>query len=96
SSLYKALKLVKDKECDAVISGGSTCAFLAGCKLVVGRIKGIERPALAPIMPGKNGSFMIVDAGAIVDCKPNNFVHFAKMGQIYYQGVLGDENPSIG
>ncbi|MDU5105899.1 MULTISPECIES: phosphate acyltransferase PlsX [unclassified Clostridium] len=96
SSLYKALKLVKDKECDAVISGGSTGAFLAGCTLVVGRIKGIERPALAPIMPGKNGSFMIVDAGANVDCKPNYLVQFAKMGKIYYQGVLGDENPSIG
>lgn len=96
SSLYKALKLVKDKECDAVISGGSTGAFLAGCTLVVGRIKGIERPALAPIMPGKNGSFMIVDAGANVDCKPNYLVQFAKMGKIYYQGVLGDDNPSIG
>ena len=96
SSLYKALKLVKDKECDAVISGGSTGAFLAGCTLVVGRIKGIERPALAPIMPGKNGSFMIVDAGANVDCKPNYLVQFAKMGKLYYQGVLGVENPSIG
>lgn len=96
SSIYKALKLVKDKECDAVISGGSTGAFLAGCTLVVGRIKGIERPALAPIMPGKNGSFMIVDAGANVDCKPNYLIQFAKMGKIYYQGVLGTENPSIG
>lgn len=96
SSICKALKLVKDKECDAVISGGSTGAFLAGCTLIVGRIKGIERPALAPIMPGKNGSFMIVDAGANVDCKPNYLVQFAKMGKIYYQGVLGNENPSVG
>lgn len=96
SSLYKALKLVKDKECDAVISAGSTGAFLAGCTLVVGRIKGIERPALAPIMPGKNGYFMIVDAGANVDCKPNYLVQFAKMGKIYYQEVLGKKNPSIG
>lgn len=96
SSICKALKLVKDKECDAVISGGSTGAFLAGCTLIVGRIKGVERPALAPIMPGKNGSFMIVDAGANVDCKPNYLVQFAKMGKIYYQGVLGKENPSVG
>lgn len=96
SSLYKSLKLVKDKECDAVISGGSTGAFLAGCTLVVGRIKGVERPALAPIMPGKNGSFMIVDAGANVDSKPNYLVQFAKMGKIYYQGVLGNEDPSVG
>lgn len=96
SSICKALKLVKDKECDAVISAGSTGAFLAGCTLIVGRIKGVERPALAPIMPGKNGSFMIVDAGANVDCKPNYLVQFAKMGKVYYQGVLGNDNPSIG
>ena len=96
SSICKALKLVKDKECDAVISAGSTGAFLAGCTLIVGRIKGIERPALAPIMPGKNGSFMIVDAGANVDCKPNYLVQFAKMGKIYYQEVLDKENPSVG
>ncbi|WP_300386084.1 phosphate acyltransferase PlsX [Clostridium sp.] len=96
SSIYKALKLVKDKDCDAVISAGSTGAFLAGCTLVVGRIKGVERPALAPIMPGKNGAFMIVDAGANVDCKPNYLVQFAKMGKVYYQGVLDNDNPSVG
>ncbi|GAB6170023.1 phosphate acyltransferase PlsX [Clostridium carnis] len=96
SSICKALKLVKDKECDGVISAGSTGAFLAGCTLIVGRIKGVERPALAPIMPGKNGSFMIVDAGANVDCKPNYLVQFAHMGKIYYQGVLGNNNPSVG
>lgn len=96
SSISKALKLVKDNECDAVISGGSTGAFLAGCTLIVGRIKGVERPALAPIMPGKNGSFMIVDAGANVDCKPSYLIQFAKMGKIYYEGVLGVKNPSVG
>ncbi|ATD54937.1 phosphate acyltransferase PlsX [Clostridium chauvoei] len=96
SSICKALKLVKDKECDAVISGGSTGAFLAGCTLLVGRIKGVERPALAPIMPGKNGSFMIVDAGANVDSKPSYLVQFAHMGKIYYQEVLGKKNPSVG
>ena len=96
SSICKALKLVKDKECDAVISAGSTGAFLAGCTLLVGRIKGVERPALAPIMPGKNGSFMIVDAGANVDSKPNYLVQFAHMGRIYYQEVIGTKNPTIG
>lgn len=96
SSICKALRLVKEKECDAVISGGSTGAFLAGCTLIVGRIKGVERPALAPIMPGRNGSFMIVDAGANVDCKPNYLLQFAKMGKVYYQGVLGKSEPSIG
>ena len=96
SSICKALKLVKDGECDAVISAGSTGAFLAGCTLIVGRIKGVERPALAPIMPGKNGSFMIIDAGANVDCKPNYLTQFAHMGKIYYEGVLGNKKPSVG
>ncbi|MGL5084147.1 MAG: phosphate acyltransferase PlsX, partial [Clostridium sp.] len=96
SSICKALKLVKDGECDAVISGGSTGAFLAGCTLIVGRIKGVERPALAPIMPGKNGSFMIVDAGANVDCKPSYLTQFAHMGKIYYEGVIKNDNTSVG
>lgn len=96
SSIVKALQLVKDGTCDAIISGGSTGAFLAGCTLIVGRIKGIERPALAPIMPGRRGSFMIVDVGANVDCKPAFLVQFAKMGKIYYQKVFKESNPSIG
>lgn len=96
SSLCKALKLVKDGECDAIISGGSTGAFLAGCTFIVGRIKGVERPALAPIMPGKNGAFMIVDVGANVDCKPSYLVQFANMGKIYYQNVFNNNNPKVG
>ena len=96
SSLYKALNLVKEGICDAVISAGSTGAFLAGCTFIVGRIKGIKRPALAPVMPGKNGSFIIVDAGANVDSKPEYLVQFAHMGKEYYKGVLNGENPSVG
>lgn len=96
SSLCKALELVKAGECDAVLSAGSTGAFLAGCTLIVGRIKGIKRPALATIMPGKNGTFMIVDAGANVDCKPEYLVQFAHMGKEYYKGVLKNSNPTIG
>lgn len=96
SSLCKALYLVKSGECDAVLSAGSTGAFLAGCTLIVGRIKGIKRPALATIMPGKNGTFMIVDAGANVDCKPEFLVQFAHMGKEYYKGVLKVDNPTIG
>ena len=96
SSIVKALKLVKDKECDAIISAGSTGAFLAGCTLIVGRIKGIERPALAPIMPGRNGAFMVIDAGANVDCKPSYLHQFAHMGNIYFENVLNYKNPSTG
>ncbi|WP_238915501.1 phosphate acyltransferase PlsX [Clostridium sp. YIM B02555] len=96
SSIVKALELVKDGVCDAIISGGSTGAFLAGCTLTIGRIKGVERPALAPIMPGRHGSFMIVDVGANVDCKPQFLVQFAKMGKIYYEKVFDVKNPSVG
>lgn len=96
SSIYKALQMVKNKEADAVISAGSTGAFLAGATLVVGRIKGISRPALAPIMPGKNGPFMIIDCGANAECKPNNLVQFAQMGEIYFENILNVKNPTIG
>lgn len=96
SSIVKALNLVKDGTCDAVISGGSTGAFLAGCTFIVGRIKGVERPALAPIMPGKNGCFMIVDVGANVDCKPSYLVQFAKMGKVYYEKVFNVNSPTVG
>lgn len=96
SSLVKALNLVKEGECEAIISGGSTGAFLAGCTFIVGRIKGVERPALAPIMPGRNGKFMIVDVGANVDCKPQYLIQFAHMGKIYYEGMFNTKNTSIG
>lgn len=96
ASIVKALNLVKDGVCDGVISGGSTGAFLAGCTLIIGRIKGVERPALAPIMPGRRGNFMIVDVGANVDCKPSFLVQFAKMGKVYYQKIFNVNNPSIG
>ena len=96
SSLVKALNLVKEGECEAIISGGSTGAFLAGCTFIVGRIKGVERPALAPIMPGRNGKFMIVDVGANVDCKPQYLIQFSHMGKIYYEGMFNTKNTSIG
>ena len=96
SSLVKALNLVKEGECEAIISGGSTGAFLAGCTFIVGRIKEVERPALAPIMPGRNGKFMIVDVGANVDCKPQYLIQFAHMGKIYYEGMFNTKNTSIG
>lgn len=82
SSMYKAIELVKNKEADAVISAGSTGALMAGALLIIGRIKGIDRPALAPIMPGKNGPFMLIDCGANVDSKPKNLLQFALMEDI--------------
>lgn len=96
SSMVRALQMVKDGEADAIISAGSTGAFLAGCTLIVKRIKGIDRPTLAPIMPGRKGAFMIADAGANADCKPHYLVQFAQMGKVYFESVLGINNPSIG
>lgn len=96
SSLNKALNLVKSGEADAIISAGSTGAFMAGALFVVGRIKGIDRPALAPIMPGKNGPFMVIDCGANVDSKPINLVQFGLMGKIYFENILKVKNPSVG
>ncbi|MGH4050520.1 MAG: phosphate acyltransferase PlsX [Clostridium sp.] len=96
SSLVKALNLVKSGEADAIISAGSTGAFLAGCTLIVGRIKGIDRPALAPVVPGKNGPFMIIDCGANAECKPHYLVQFGLMGKTYFENILTMNNPSVG
>lgn len=96
SSLNKALNLVKSKEADAIISAGSTGAFMAGALFIVGRIKGIDRPALAPIMPGKNSPFMIIDVGANAECKPDNLLQFAAMGKVYFEKILKKDNPSVG
>ncbi|WMJ82076.1 phosphate acyltransferase PlsX [Clostridium sp. MB40-C1] len=96
SSINKALNLVKSGEADAVISAGSTGAFLAGATLIIGRIKGVNRPALAPIMPGKDGPFMIIDCGANAECKPINLVQFAQMGEVYFESILKVKTPSVG
>lgn len=96
SSLVRALNLVKSGEADAVISAGSTGALMAGASLIIGRIKGVDRVALAPVMPGRNAPFMVIDAGANVDCKPNYLVQFAQMGKVYFENVLGVKNPTVG
>lgn len=96
SSLVIGLKLVKEGTCDAFVSAGSTGAFLAGSLLKVGRIKGIDRPALSPLLPTLKGSCMIIDAGANVDSKPKNLQQFAVMGSIYMEKVMGIKNPRVG
>ena len=96
SSLVRALNLVKNGEADALISAGSTGSLMAGATLILGRIRGVDRVALAPVMPGKNAAFMVIDAGANVDCKPNYLVQFALMGKVYFENVLGVKNPSVG
>ncbi len=96
SSLVVAMKLVRDGEADAIVSAGSTGAILVGGQLVVGRIKGVKRPALAPFLPTKKGMSLLIDCGANVDAKPENLVQFAQMGSIYYENVMGVKNPTVG
>jgi len=96
SSMVIGLKLVKEGQCDAFVSAGSTGAFLAGSLLKVGRIKGIDRPALSPLLPTLKGSCMIIDAGANVDSKPKNLQQYAVMGSIYMEKVMGIKKPRVG
>lgn len=96
SSLNKALYLVRDKKADAIISAGSTGALMAGSIFIIGRIKGIDRPAIAALMPVKNGPTMMIDCGANAECKPINLLQFAIMGNVYFENVLNIQKPKIG
>lgn len=95
SSLVKALYLVKDGTCDAYVSAGSTGATLVGGQVIVGRIKGVERPPLAPLIPTEKGCALLIDCGANVDARPSHLVQFAKMGSVYMENVMKVKNPKV-
>ncbi len=95
SSIVRALQLVKEGTCDAFVSAGSSGAVLVGGQLVVGRIKGVERPPLAPLIPTLKGASLLVDCGANVDARPSHLVQFAQMGSVYMENVLGIANPRV-
>lgn len=95
SSMVVALKLVKEKRADAIVSAGNTGALLAGGLLILGRIKGIDRPALAPPYPTTDGMSVLIDGGANSDCKPRNLLEFGIMGSIYAEKVLEIKKPSV-
>ena len=89
--------MLKNNEGDAFVSAGSTGAFMAGGLLMVGRIKGIDRPALCPILPTYDGKgFMLIDCGANTNCKSINLLQFAKMGSIYMNKVMHVDDPKVG
>jgi len=95
SSIVRGLKLVKEGTCDAFVTAGSTGATLAGGQLLVGRIRGIERPPLAPLMPTAKGPVLLVDCGANMDARPSQLVQFAQMGSVYMRNMTGIENPRV-
>ena len=95
SSIVIGMNMVKEKQCDAFVSAGSSGAILVGGQIIVGRIKGIRRPPLAPLIPTEAGVSLLIDCGANVDAKPNNLLQFAQMGSIYMEHVVGIQNPRV-
>lgn len=96
SSMVVGFKMLKENEGDVFISAGNSGALLTGATLIVGRIKGIDRPALAGILPAYNSQLLLIDAGSNTNCKPINLLQFAQMSSIYLKNTYGIEKPAIG
>ena len=95
ASITVATRLVKEKKADAVISAGSTGGQMVAALFGLGRLEGIERPAIGTVLPTLLGPKIMLDAGANADCKPENLIQFAKMGKVYAKKILGIDNPRI-
>ena len=96
SSMVVGFKMLKEGEGDVFISAGNSGALLTGATLLVGRIKGIDRPALAGILPAYKSQLLLIDAGSNTNCKPINLLQFAQMSSIYLKNTYGIEKPTIG
>ena len=95
SSIVKAMYMVNHGEADAYVSAGSTGATLVGGQVIVGRLKGVDRAPLAPLIPTEKGNSLLIDCGANVDARANHLVQFAKMGTVYMENIMGVKNPTV-
>ncbi len=96
SSIVVGMKMLKEQSVDGFVSAGSTGAVLVGGQAIVGRIKGVERPALPILLPTKKGATLLIDCGANVDARSSHLLQFAKMGSIYVENMLNIKSPKVG
>lgn len=96
SSMVMGLDLIKEKKADVFISAGNTGALLTGSTLILGRLEGIDRPALAPVIPTKKGGALLIDAGFNTVCKPLNYLQFGIIGTVYMREMFNIETPTVG
>ncbi|MBQ3841543.1 MAG: phosphate acyltransferase PlsX [Ruminiclostridium sp.] len=95
-SMGRAFALVNEGKADAFVSAGSTAAIVVGGTVVTGRLKGVKRPALVPIMPSTEGLYLLLDGGANAECRPEMLLQFAVMGSVYMEKVMGVSKPRVG
>jgi glycerol-3-phosphate acyltransferase PlsX len=95
SSIRRAVELVKNGEADAVVSAGHSGVAMATSLFVLGKLPNVERPAIATLMPSLTGYFLLLDAGANVDCKPEHLLQFAYMGNAYYSAIFNTPSPKV-
>jgi len=96
TSMGKAFELLKSGQADAMVSAGSTAALMVGGSMIIGRIKGVKRPALSPIMPSISGNYILLDGGSNTECRPEMLLQFAIMGSIYASKCMNVSNPRVG